>query len=237
MSITDEDYSGISPFTDTELNQIMSGRASLDDIIQRRAAEAEKASKKAASLHMHGDVDASALTDRMIALERRLTTLEALLAVQPILEGGKLPPKADITQLWCQVFHSPNLTPKERKTKGEWSLRLTIWINNKKVKREINVRLFPTDQFYRQAMNRPQVPKALDDWATVLRNETGMMAGMLVATTQGQGRPFIASQFCVLEDHLTDSPKVDLLIDGDLIIFEGARPSKGTSKWFFDWRP
>jgi hypothetical protein len=186
----------------------------------------------------------TAVMGRMTTLEamnedliRRVAMLEAQTATQPLLDGGRLPAMADITQLWIQVFHSPNLTAKERKTKGEWSLRLTIWVANKRVKREINVRLYPADQFYRQAMNRPQLPDTTNVWASALQYEADVLAGMLVATTQGKGRPFIDSQFCVLAGHLVDIPHIDLIIGDDTISLDAVRPSKGTSLWFFDWRP
>jgi hypothetical protein len=222
-----------------ELHQIMSGRTNVDDVYAKRLAERRKTAQQKL---FTGHFDLTAIEHRLAeveahneSLQRRVANLEYQLAATPTIIDGKLPSKADITQLWCQVFYTPDLSPKERKTKTEWSLRLTVWINGQRVKREINVRLFSTDRFYRQAMDRNSLPKITNEWATALQHEQDALAGMLTATTQGRGRPFIASQFCVLNGHLIGSPTVDLVIDSDVISFENVRPSKGTSKWFFDW--
>jgi hypothetical protein len=62
-----------------------------------------------------------------------------------------------------------------------------------------------------------------------------VLAGMLSATTQRSGRPFIASQFCVLNGYLNETPEVCLIIDDDVIAFKTCRPAAGTAKWFLDW--
>jgi len=213
------------PFTSAELEQLLSGRATPNSLLERRHATKQRDAAQIREFHtMQANPDLAAVIDRITTLEaknedliRRVSMLEAQSATQPRLDGGKLPPKSDITQLWVQVFHSPNLTAKERKTKGEWSLRLTVWVANMRVKREINVRLYPADQFYRQAMNRPQLPDTTHVWASALQYEVDVLAGMLVATTQGKGRPFIDSQFCVLAGHLVDTPHIDLIIGDDTI--------------------
>ena len=234
-----------SRLTPSELEQFVNGRVAMDEIDQRRTAAKRKAEQQMRSYEASQDnPDLFAMNERIAdlvaaneLLNRRLAEIEAQLAITPMLEGGKLPPKADITQLWCQVFHTPNLTAKQKKTKTDWSLRLTVWVNGKRVRREINVRLFPCDQFYRQVMHRITLPKLTDEWATALQNESDKLAGMLTAFTQGRGRPYIPSQFCILSGYLDDNPTVDLVIDDDVILFENPRPSAGTSKWFFDWRP
>jgi hypothetical protein len=144
----DTDYDN-DPFTSAELEQILDGRATPDSLLERRHATRQRDTRQLLEFRaMHAIPDLAVVMDRMTSLEamnedliRRVAMLEAQTATQPVLDGGKLPPKSDITQLWVQVFHSPNLTAKERKTKGGWSLRLTVWISNQRVKREINVRL------------------------------------------------------------------------------------------------
>jgi hypothetical protein len=85
-------------------------------------------------------------------------------------------------------------------------------------------------------MNGPQLPDTTNVWASALQYEVDVLAGMLVATTQGKGRPFIDSQFCVLAGHLVGTPHIDLIIGDDIISLDAARRSKGTSHWFLDWR-
>ena len=218
-----------------------------DTRLERRNAEVMAARREAEQQmsEYQAELDSEALANALerlgtleasnADLQRRIAGLEMQLSITPMLDEGKLPPKADITQLWCQVFHSPDLTPKQRKTKTEWSLRLTVWVRYKRAKKEINVRLFPGHQFYRQVMARPTLPKTTDEWATALRDDDRVLAGMLTATTQGQGRPFIASQFCVLNGHLDETSEVDLVIDDDVIAFKTYRPAAGTAKWFLDW--
>jgi hypothetical protein len=238
----EDDHSRLSQF---ELNQIMSGRATPDEIYRGHDAAKRKAEQQTREYEsQQNNPNLFAMGERVAELEaanellnRRLAAIETQMAMSPVLEGGRLPPKADITQLWCQVFHTTNLTAKQKKTKTEWSLRLTVWVNNKRVKREINVRLFPCDQFYRQVMHRNTLPKLTDEWATALQDYPTVLGGMLTAVTQGGGRPYIPSQFCVLSGHMSDDPEVDLIIDDDVIAFENLRLSAGTSKWFLDWHP
>jgi hypothetical protein len=225
--------------SDAEVQLLMSGRVSIEDVYARRKAAHQKTARQ---MELLANPDLATALDRLAeieahneSLQRRVARLEHLLAASPTLEEGKLPAKADITQLWCQVFHTPDLSTKERRTKTEWSLRLTVWINGTRVKRELNVRLFSADRFYRQVAERNPLPKVADEWATALENDETVLAGMLTATTQGRGRPFIGSQFCVLSGYLDGTPRVDLVIDSDVISFETVRPSKGTSKWFLDW--
>jgi hypothetical protein len=62
---------------------------------------------------MQANPDLAAIMDRMTALEvvnedltRRVSMLEGQTAAQPVLDGGKLPAMADITQLWTQPISS-----------------------------------------------------------------------------------------------------------------------------------
>src|ERR1700689_3507061 len=50
-------------------------------------------------------------------LKKQVARLNSLVAARPTLEDAKFPDMASISAIWVQIFHSPNLTPKERKTK------------------------------------------------------------------------------------------------------------------------
>ena len=135
------EQSDVNRFSPAELRQIAAGE-NVEDVLARREADRRKPARREQLLR---DADHGLLLDRFVELEesnkslmRRVGRLEHLLASMPTMEDGKLPPKADISQLWCQIFYKPDLTAKQRKTKTVWSLRLTVWIRRQRVKREIN---------------------------------------------------------------------------------------------------
>ena len=79
-------------------------------------------------------------TNQQMALERLQGDVAGLLAcvdMRPHLVGGRLPAVSEITQLRVQIFHTPGLSPAERKAKTEWSLRFTVWINGMRANEEI----------------------------------------------------------------------------------------------------
>jgi hypothetical protein len=188
------------------------------------------------------DSDIAAIMQHITVLEHRITTLEAQIAHQPVmLDGGKLPPMSIITRLECQIFHTPNLSANQRKAKTEWSLRLTVWIADKRAKPDINVRLFGGDRFYQQAMERNPLPETLSNFATKFRGDDTVLLGMLQVATKGHGSPYLADQFCLLRGHQIGAPQVAIVIGEDLLQLDTYRSAKGVKAghaiWYLDWRP
>ena len=102
-------------------------------------------------------------TNQQMALERLQSDVGRLLAcvdMRPHLIGGRLPALSEMTQLRVQIFHTPDLSPAERKAKTEWSLRFTVWINGVRAAEEIKgVQLYPGREFAQKvAKLRGEVP-------------------------------------------------------------------------------
>jgi hypothetical protein len=167
-----------------------------------------------------------------------------------MLEYGKLPLVSDLTKIGCQVWYSPWLTAEQRRHWSVWSLRLTVSIMNHRVIEEINVRLFPFKQFYASA-HKPQyrTDPVLAECDAIQEGGYGgdIWAGFVQGFTDGGGRPFVKEQVAFLIHHEMDkSPKatqarVALLLDGELLVFDGIRPAAGDSEksslWYCQWKP
>jgi hypothetical protein len=166
----------------------------------------------------------SQMTNQQMVLERVQSDVGGLMAsaqLQPHLIGGRLPALSEITQLKVQIFHSPDLLPKDRKAKTEWSLRLTVWVNGMRAAEEIKgVQLFNCQQFADTvAALTGDVPDPTRFFAERFANTDSeeVLIGMLRAKTKRRGTPYIRDQFCVLHDHWTDSPTVMVSICGEYI--------------------
>jgi hypothetical protein len=189
---------------------------------------------------------ASQVTNQQMALERLQSNVGGLMAsaqLQPHLIGGRLPALPELSQLKVQIFHSPNLLPKDRKAKTEWSLRLTVWINGLRAAEEIKgVQLFNCKQF---ADTVAALPGDLPDPTRIIAerfantDSQDVLVGMLRAKTRGKGTPYIRDQFCVLHNHWTDSPTVMVSIGGEYIEVDHFRFAAGTkeghAKWWGEW--
>ena len=120
-------------------------------------------------------MDADALRDSIQCVEARLRPFEA--KSPPVLEDGKVPPRAQMSRLRCLIFHSANLSSKERKSgKAECSLRFSIGIGGRRAKPEINVGLLPPDQFYDAVMQRSDAPADLKAAAEAMQQVPGALA-------------------------------------------------------------
>jgi hypothetical protein len=188
----------------------------------------------------------SQVANQEMALERLQSDVSRLLAsieMRPHLIGGRLPALPEITQLKVQIFHTPDLSVKERKTKTEWTLRLTVWIDGLRAVEEIkSVRLYCGCRFAESVGGlRAEVPAATREFAECFANEDGedLLVGMLQARTRGKGTPYIADQFCVLKNHLIDNPQVFVSIADKDIEISNFRPAAGTkqghAKWWGEW--
>jgi hypothetical protein len=184
--------------------------------------------------------------NQQMALERLQSDVGRLLAcvdMRPSLIGGRLPTLSEMTQLRVQIFHTPDLSPAERKAKTEWSLRFTVWINGVRADEEIKgVQLYPGRQFAQTVANlRDEVPdltKALAEEGAD-RDPEDLLIGMLRAKTRGKGTPYITDQVCLLRYHLSDRPVVGLSIGRESVEFQNFRPAAGTkagrAKWWDEW--
>jgi hypothetical protein len=88
---------------------------------------------------------------RIAALEAENADFRRKLGMYAMLECGQIPQVSDLTKIGCQIWHSPHLTAVQRRSKSVWSQRLTVSILHHRVMEEINVRLFPFQQFYKTA--------------------------------------------------------------------------------------
>ena len=185
-------------------------------------------------------------TNQQMALERLQGDVAGLLAcveMRPHLIGGRLPALSEMTQLRVQIFHTPNLSPAERKAKTEWSLRFTVWINGVRANEEIKgVPLYPGREFAQKVTKlRGDVPDLTKTYAEQAADlDPGdLLIGMLRAKTRGKGTPYISDQVCLLGDHLSDRPVVRILIGGEVLEFQNFRPATGTkaghAKWWDEW--
>jgi uncharacterized coiled-coil protein SlyX len=185
-------------------------------------------------------------TNQQMALERLQGDVAGLLAcvdMRPRLIGGRLPALSEITQLRVQIFHTPGLSPAERKAKTEWSLRLTVWINGLRATEEIKgVQLYSGLEFAQKvAKFRGDVHDATKAYAeqTADRDPGDLLIGMLRAKTKGKGTPYISDQVCLLGHHLSDRPVVRISIGGEDVEFQNLRPATGRkaghAKWWDEW--
>jgi hypothetical protein len=182
-------------------------------------------------------------TALMAAMQAQIDQLRAdmnvLLAKQPFtLDGGKLPSRADMSRLECQIFHTPDLVADAKKRKTVWSLKLQVWAGTRRATTDVDVALYPGEQFYRAVMACTTVPKSLDELANAIQHNDDVLAGMLRGKTYKKGAPYITTQFCVLAGHLDGNPMVHVMADEQLIEFDGFRPGAGTkagrAKWYAD---
>jgi hypothetical protein len=188
----------------------------------------------------------SQVANQEMALERLQSDVSRLLAsidMRPHLIGGRLPALPEITQLKVQIFHTPDLPVKERKTKTEWTLRLTVWINGLRAVEEIKcVRLYFGRRFAESVGDlKGEVPAGTQEFADRFASEDSedFLVGMLQARTRGKGTPYIVDQFCVLQNHLIGDPQVVISIGGQEIRINNFRPAAGTkqghAKWWGEW--
>jgi hypothetical protein len=166
----------------------------------------------------------SQVTNQQMLLERLQADVGGLMAstqLQPHLIGGRLPALPEVTQLKVQIFHSPDLLPKDRKAKTEWTLRLTVWINGLRAIEEIKcVQLYNCKQFADTVdALAGEVPDLTRTIAArfVNKHSDEALIGMLRAKTRGKGTPYVRDQFCILHDHGKDTPEVIISIGGEYI--------------------
>jgi len=175
----------------------------------------------------------SALASENEMLIRRITALEV--RMPPQLDGGRLP--HDLSDLECQIFYTPLelIPPDQRRIKTEWSLRLTAYIGGKRARPDINVKLYNGSRFFVQVMELSDQPSYAEQAAEHIR-DSDALGGMLLAITKQKGRPYIPTQFGILNGHLSGDPKVMVVIDGREVMLDGFRPGKGKkenrAKWY-----
>jgi hypothetical protein len=133
-----------------------------------------------------------------ISRDRRIAALEAenadfrrKLGMYAMLECGQIPQVSDLTKIGCQIWYSPYLTAAQRRSKSVWSLRLTVSIQHHRVMEEINVRLYPFQQFYKtasQPKNRTDALMQICDALQEGKRTVETWCGFVQAFTDG-GRP------------------------------------------------
>jgi len=184
---------------------------------------------------------------KLAQLEMEQKEFRRILGAHAVLDKGQFPHPATISKIGCQVWHSPDLTPIERRTKSPWSLRFTIFMHGERVKEEINIRLYPFDKFAKIAKRHP-TDKVIDLVEQIDRTGSGDRAwgGLVQGYTHGAGRPYVGAQAAFLVDHERDtSPEADkafiCLVIGDTMLYFGPhRPAAGGKKsalWYSEWQP
>ena len=232
-----------APDTDNRLSEALDAAVELLLKQENEIAALKDCQKRQQRLMAEFDrrlMDAETRASHVLALEQRLRAVE--LQNPPKLVDGKFPPKAKTTGMRCQMFHTPDLSAKDRKTKSEWSLRFTVGMCGQWVKPEINMRLFDPDQFYDVVRARSDAPDDLKAAAKAMRGMVGanVLGGILQAKPSGRGRPYVPCQFVIAmcDDR---EPEVRLHVDGEVFDFVRWRPGAGTAagqaKWFSEWTP
>ena len=187
---------------------------------------------------------------RIAALEAENADFRRKLGMYAMLECGQVPHVSDLTKIGCQIWYSPHLTAVQRRIKSVWSLRLTVSILHHRVMEEINVRLFPFQQFYKTASQPKNRTDALMQICDALQEgkRTGeTWCGFVQAFTDGGGRPYVKEQVAILQDHEFDTAatatqaRVYLMLDSNLRKFTPPRPAAGKSDksalWYCEWKP
>jgi hypothetical protein len=196
------------------------------------------------------DHEIDGLKADIAALREENAGFRRKLGMYAMLEYGQIPQVSDPTKIGCQIFYSPWLTAEERRTKSIWSLRLSISILHHRVMEEINVRLFPFQQFAKMA-RKPQYQTDVCDTLLNYIDKNGfadeVWAGFVQSFTDGGGRPYVKEQVTVLRGHEMDiSPnatqaQVSMLIGSEGLAFGVPRPATGKSDtsalWYCAWKP
>jgi hypothetical protein len=161
---------------------------------------------------------------------------------------GTFPPYHEITQVACQIFHSPNLTTDQRNNKSVWSPRFTIWRNDKRMEEELSVFMFGQHGLRNMLMEREKLipPRVLAFALRLsdvenLNTDFHLIGSIMRGHPPGRGRPYLPSQGVVIEQFESDNPTVKVWIDDQVLNFGPVRPAKGTrngkAKWYCEWRP
>jgi hypothetical protein len=189
------------------------------------------------------------LRDRIEALEEDNDNFRRALGRYAISESGELPhPDLGITYLKGQIWYSPWLTQAEQRTKGIWSLRLSVDVRHHRLPEEINVRLLPIKQFCKTA-KRPamQTESVMGACEFLTENASdNAYAGYVQGFTRKKGRPYVKDQaaFLVHADEDTSSmatqARLTLILYGRLYRFSDVRPANGnagSALWWCEWKP
>jgi hypothetical protein len=187
------------------------------------------------------------LLDQIEGLRDDNDNLRRALGRYAISEGGELPANDLTTYLKCQVWYSPSLTKDEQKFKSIWSFRVSVEVRHHRLPEEINVRLFPIEQFYKTAKKPALRTEPVIQACEYLLDHGGQdaWAGFIQGFTRKKGRPYVKEQVGFIHGHQTDtSPaatqaRVSFMLDGKLHTFSNMRRSNGderSSLWWCEWR-
>jgi hypothetical protein len=197
------------------------------------------------------------LVDRLIRHEETTATIIAEMRTQIAdlqrrlpteMMEATFPPYHEITQVRCQIFHSPNLTSKQLQSKSIWSPRFTIWRNEVRMPTELNVQMLSQHGFRGQLRERiklipPRIVPIYDylHHPDNLNVDLRVIGSIIRGKPPGKGRPYLPSQGVVIEEFDSDTPKVMVWIDDHVLTFNAVQPAAGESaksaKWFCSWRP
>src|SRR3979411_1173618 len=187
---------------------------------------------------------------RIAALEAENADFRRKLGMYAMLECGQVPQVSDLTKIGCQIWHSPRRPAVQRRIKSVWSLRLTVSILHHRVMEEINVRLFPFQQFYKtanQPKNRTDPLMQICDALQEGKRTVETWCGFVQAFTDGGGRPYVKEQVAILQDHEFDTAatatqaRVYLILGSNPPKFTPPGPAAGKSDksalWYCEWKP
>jgi hypothetical protein len=177
----------------------------------------------------------------------------AMLSVKDKLREGVLPTMDQITLIEVQIWDNEweKLTPKQiaakRKARhGPWSVRLTVSVNGRRFGGsggELNVPLFPCNEFVEQVRKGTHVPEPIRMAAECAQgvDDPNLVAGMFNRRTSGAGTPRSYDHFVILRGHLENDPRVQVWSFDQFASSYECRKSAGAkdgrSKWYLKCKP
>jgi hypothetical protein len=190
---------------------------------------------------------------RLIRIEERARLLEetadylmaavAKLAAQDTLAQGLIPDLRDVSLLEIQIFHTPELTRKQRQGgHTEWSLRVRVSVAGRRIRQEVNTALYPGRVFAEQVFNAAaDIPATIEQHANEARVQPDVLYGMLKRLTSGAGTPRSRRHFVILSGYITDEPQVEIYVDEVCAKCTDFRPGAGSrrghAKWYGQCKP
>jgi hypothetical protein len=171
-----------------------------------------------------------------------LKTQMARVLADYALAQGMFPDMGAVSLLEIQVWHTPELTTKQRQGgHTNWSLKIEVSANGRRVHKGIDVGLFDGSTFVKRARGLRDISSALEQALEAAQSDPDGLYGMVRALTQGNGRPFCGTQFCRLRGHHIDLPQVQVYVDDRTAKCSKFGPAKGSkaghAKWYGTCKP
>ena len=169
----------------------------------------------------------------------------ARLTAQDTLAQGLLPDLHHVSLLEVQIFHTPELTKKQKQGRHtHWSLRIRVSVAGRRIKQEVNVSLYPGPEFAEQVFGTAaDIPITIEQYANEGRiaNDPDVLYGMCKLLTSGSGTPRSRRHFAILRGHTYDEPEVEIFVDDISVRCTAFRPGagrrQGHAKWYGQCKP